>query len=295
VAALLVEGLAFAVLLGVTGSPGWRAARAPAIRAIAALAFGLAELMAGAGTGVMHLVESDLTVTAVAAIVALAAWLVLVGVGVGRLWKLTPGWWRLLGVPVAYLLVGFLLVPVTVAIYGTNVPATHLASVTPADRGLAYQDVSLISSHGVRLSAWYIPSRNGAAIVALHGSGSTRTPALDQAAVVARHGYGVMLLDARGHGRSDGTAMDFDWWGDRDIGAATRWLQSCPDVREGRIGALGMSIGGEEAIGAAATNKKAIPPSSPRVRSRAARWIPIGCPPICPAISNGACSASRPR
>ena len=272
IGALLAEALAFAVLLGVTGSPGWRAGRvaltlvvcagavglerraACGVRGVSALGLGLAGLMTGAGIGVMHVVKSAVTVTAIAALGALAAGLLLACIGAGRLWQVTPGWWRLVSLPVAFLLLEFVVIPVTTAVYATNVPASRLASVTPADRGLGYQDVTLVSSDGVRLSAWYVPSRNGAAVVVLHGSGSTRTAVLDEAVVVAQHGYGVLLLDARGHGRSGGTAMDFGWWGDRDIAAAVRWLQSRPEIRDGRIGALGLSMGGEEAIGAAATN-----------------------------------------
>ena len=48
----------------------------------------------------------------------------------------------------------------------------------------------------------------------------------DQAAVLAEHGYGVLLYDARGHGRGGGTAMDFGWYGDLDIAAALSYLES---------------------------------------------------------------------
>src|SRR5437588_593816 len=75
--------------------------------------------------------------------------------------------------------------PATMAVYATNVARPARARVTPADRGLAYQDATFTTSDGVRLSGWYIPSRNGAAIVALHGASSTRTSVLDQAAVLA--------------------------------------------------------------------------------------------------------------
>jgi dienelactone hydrolase len=269
---LAVETLAFAVLLGAAGSPGWRATRVllalavgalaivverrtrPAVRATAALLLGILGLTTGAGIGVMHVAKADVTVVAVAALGALVAGLTLVGIGAHRLWRATHGWRRLLALPLAFVLVEFVIIPVTVAIYATNVPATRLADVTPADRGLAYTDVTLVCSDGVRLSAWYVPSRNHAAVVALHGSGSTRTGVLDQSVVLARHGYGVLLLDARGHGRSGGTAMDNGWWGDRDVGAAVRWLQHRPDVDAARIGVLGMSMGGEEALGAAAGN-----------------------------------------
>jgi len=100
-----------------------------------------------------------------------------------------------------------------------------------------------------------VPSRNRAAVVVLHGSGTTRSNVLDQAAVLAKHGFGVLMIDARGHGDSGGDAMDFGWHGDDDVGAAARYLMSRADVDPGRIGAVGLSMGGEEAIGATATNR----------------------------------------
>ena len=87
-------------------------------------------------------------------------------------------------------LLWFVLWPLTVAVYATNLPPGPLASPTPAGYGLSYQDVALSTADGVRLSAWYIPPRNGAAVVQRPGSGSTRTAVLGQAAVLARHGYG---------------------------------------------------------------------------------------------------------
>ena len=44
--------------------------------------------------------------------------------------------------------------------------------------------------------------------------------------------------------------MDFGWAGDVDVVAATDYLAGRDDVEDGRIGLVGMSIGGEEAIGA---------------------------------------------
>jgi pimeloyl-ACP methyl ester carboxylesterase len=98
------------------------------------------------------------------------------------------------------------------------------------------------------LWAWYVPSENGAAAVLRHGSGSTGSSVLAQAEVLARHGYGVLVTDARGHGRSSGRAMDFGWYGDTDIGAAVTFLAAQPDVDPDRIAVVGLSMGGEEAL-----------------------------------------------
>lgn len=276
-AAIGAEVAAFTVLLGASGSPGWRVMRVavavlvgasallveqragPKGRGVNALLLGVVGFAAGGGIGVMHLVKSDLDFAAFVGLVILGCGLTLFILGAVRMWRATHRWWRLGAIPLAFVVVQFAILPLTVAVTGTNLPDTSLGSRTPADRGLAFESVTLTTSDHVRLSAWYVTSRNGAGVVLLHGSGSTRTSVLNQAVVLARHGYGVLMPDARGHGGSGGVGMDFGWWGDRDIAAAVTWLAARPDVVGGRIAALGMSMGGEEAIGAAA--------GDPRIRA----------------------------
>jgi fermentation-respiration switch protein FrsA (DUF1100 family) len=119
-----------------------------------------------------------------------------------------------------------------------------------------HDDVSLSTDDGVELSGWYLPSRNGAAVVVLHGASSTRTAVMDHATALHDMGYGVLLFDARGHGRSEGRTMDLGWYGDLDVAAAVDHLQTLPDVDDDRIGIVGMSMGGEEALGAAAGDQR---------------------------------------
>ena len=172
-----------------------------------------------------------------------------------------------------------MLLPLTVAVNATSRPPGPLGPATPARYGLGYQDVAFRTADGVRLSAWYIPPRNGAAVVLLPGAGSTRTAVLGQAAVLARHGYGALLVDTRGHGRSGGHAMDFGWWGNRDLAAAVSFLDRQPGVRAGKIAVLGESMGGEQALAAAGAD--------PRIRAVVAEgatgqqladhgWLPGG-------------------
>jgi pimeloyl-ACP methyl ester carboxylesterase len=140
------------------------------------------------------------------------------------------------------------------AVAATNVPRPALGPA-PVAVGLAYDDVSLTTTDAARLAGWYVPSANRAAVVLLHGAGSTRSDVLDQAAVLARAGFGVLMVDARGHGGSGGRAMDFGWQGDADIAAATRYLAARPDVDAGQVGLVGVSMGGEEAIGASRSDE----------------------------------------
>jgi fermentation-respiration switch protein FrsA (DUF1100 family) len=67
-----------------------------------------------------------------------------------------------------------------------------------------------------------------------------------------RHGYGVLLLDARGQGASGGDRDAFGWREAGDVEAAVAWLRRRPDVDAGRIGGVGLSVGGEALLQAAA-------------------------------------------
>jgi dienelactone hydrolase len=273
-AAVGVVAVAVAFLVGRDGSPVWQAVRvvvtvavasaavyavrrAPHwLRGLTAFIIGTAATAVGAGIGLPHLGKVGWSPVTAAGLLALAAGAVLLASGAATIVRCARRWWRLLALPAILVITVVSLWSGIIAVAATNVPRTAVRSTSPADRELAYQDVTFPTSDGVRLSGWYVPSTNHAAVVLLHGAGSTRSDVLNHAVVLARHGYGVLLFDARGHGRSGGRAMDFGWYGDRDIAAAVSLLQTRPDVDARRIAAVGMSMGGEEAIGAAATDTR---------------------------------------
>ena len=126
---------------------------------------------------------------------------------------------------------------------------THVgrAVVPPNDLGAAYENVSFRTSDGLRLVGWYIPSKNGAAVIAFPG----RKGPQEQARMLARHGYGVLLFDRRGEGESEGEPNSWGWGGTKDVKAAVAFLQRRPDVERGRIGGIGLSVGGEMMLDAA--------------------------------------------
>ena len=102
---------------------------------------------------------------------------------------------------------------------------------------------------GVLLQGWYRSPENGAAIILLHGAGGSRATMRGYAETLARHGFGVLAVDLRGHGQSQGATNRLGWQGTLDVGAAVQFLQGRAEVQ--RIGALGSSMGGEVLLGAA--------------------------------------------
>ena len=104
------------------------------------------------------------------------------------------------------------------------------------------------TADGLDLAGWYIPSRNGAAVLVYPG----RAKAQKHARYLARAGYGVLLVDRRGEGASDGDPHGFGWTFDKDIEAGVRFLQHRDDVDPRRIAGLGLSVGGEMMLQTAA-------------------------------------------
>jgi dienelactone hydrolase len=127
---------------------------------------------------------------------------------------------------------------------------THTArAFVPVDRvGAPHQNVSFTTADGLRLRGWYVPSKNGAAVISFPGRKGSQKPAR----LLARHGYGVLLFDRRGEGESDGDPNAWGWNGYRDVDAAVAFLRQRPDVERGRIGGIGLSVGGEMMLEAAA-------------------------------------------
>ena len=138
------------------------------------------------------------------------------------------------------------------------VTVTHAIRLPVDDSALAvpHSTVSIPARDGGRLAAWYIPSRNGAAVLVVHGSGSNRSHVARQAEVVGERGYGVLVLDLPGHGASDGHANLLGANAQPAIAAALDWLARRRGIRPDRIAGFGMSLGGEVLLEAAARDRR---------------------------------------
>jgi uncharacterized protein len=208
--------------------PGLR----PGFRSGLALVFGALTVAAG-------LMEAPLLIPVGAVLVGLGIWIPWRSRGTGR--------WRNRAIAAAAipLVALFVVLPVGAALWTTGKPRAHIGTFA-----VPHRDVTFRTSDGLRLSGWYVPTHNGAAVVIVHGGGGDRDGARLHAAMLARAGYGVLLYDARGRGRSQGSPNAYGWTWEPDVEAALSFVERQRGVRA--VGALGLSTGADVLLETAA-------------------------------------------
>ncbi len=124
---------------------------------------------------------------------------------------------------------------------------------TPASVGLGYEEVELLSTDGVRLSGWWVPaegSSRAALLVPGWGGSKSDEHVLRTAPVYNHAGYGVLTIDPRAQGESDGGRRTLGYREVRDVLGALAWLQK-RGYEAGDIVLHGWSMGGATAMRAA--------------------------------------------
>jgi uncharacterized protein len=150
------------------------------------------------------------------------------------------------------LLVGYFGVGLLVVLWITS-PSRRSPEATPASFGLGYSEVRLLSTDGVRLSAWWVPVEGSSlAAVLVPGWGGYKFDEhlLQTLPVYHDAGYSVLLLDLRAQGESDGTRRTLGYREVRDVRGALAWLQQ-QGYRLDQIVLHGWSMGGATALRAA--------------------------------------------
>jgi uncharacterized protein len=215
-----------------------------------AIFWGACGLTAGLAVGVRWLMIDGASPSAVAGLIALASGVAVLVASISRMPQRRPAWARALIIIFVTLGVAVFVWTFSPALIATDVPPIARGESSPIDFGLSAEEARFQTTDGVSIAAWYIPATDGKTVILRHGSGETASSVLPHAAVLARHGFGILLADARGHGSSAGEAMAFGWYGERDISAALDYLSTRPEVDIENVAVVGMSMGGEEAIGA---------------------------------------------
>jgi uncharacterized protein len=226
------------------------------LRAVGALACGALAVVGGTVDGYRHIAQDRLAGDDVTVMLAGLAGAALIVLAIVVLWhtrrldeRRARRYARRLATGAVCVVAAFLvLLPAAIAIVATHKARSPVAAV---ELGRPHESVTLTTYDGLNLAAWYVPSRNGAAVIAFPG----RSQPVPHARMLIRHGFGVLLLDRRGEGESDGDYNAFGWGGDADVAAAVGFLRGRPEVDPDRIGGLGLSVGGELLLETAARTR----------------------------------------
>jgi len=122
---------------------------------------------------------------------------------------------------------------------------------TPADVGLAFEDLRLQAADGTTLAAWYVAGRpDGRQVLLLHGNGGNISHYLRTVVVLHELGHSVLALDYRGYGASTGTPSEAGTY--QDAVAAFDYLVERRAIAPADIVVYGRSLGGAVATWLAA-------------------------------------------
>jgi uncharacterized protein len=158
--------------------------------------------------------------------------------------------WALL--VLAVLVVGYLGIGLVVAAQ-LSAPNRQPEEYTPADVELAYREVGIQSTDGLELAGWWVPGNDPSrAVVLVPGIGGDKSDrhVLETAPVYAGAGYGVLMIDLRAQGRSEGERVTMGYEEVRDVQGALSWLNERGFSRD-EVVLHGFSMGGATALRAA--------------------------------------------
>ncbi len=93
-------------------------------------------------------------------------------------------------------------------------PEKHLAA-TPADLGLAYEDVDLVNADGEQTHGWFVPGPGKQVLLWFHGNAGNISHRLDNLRLLHDMvGTSILIIDYGGFGRSSGIPSEHRMYSD---------------------------------------------------------------------------------
>lgn len=151
---------------------------------------------------------------------------------------------------------------------------------TPADVGLDYEEVELVTADGVAIRGWFVPGPSPITWLWFHGNAGNVGGRVDL--IRDLHdavGVSIFIVSYRGYGDSDGSPSEEGLY--RDAQAALEYLRARQDVEPERIVYFGRSIGSAVAVDLASREPPfalVLEASFPSLRWLARRvypWLPV--------------------
>lgn len=130
---------------------------------------------------------------------------------------------------------------------------------TPADHGLAFEDVRFNTADGVSLHGWFMPAilKPGetprGTVIQFHGNAANLTGHYEFGCWLPEAGYNFFVFDYRGYGQSAGAVSRSGTIHDGE--AALDYVRSRADVDQDRVFIIGQSLGGAVSIVTTARRK----------------------------------------
>ncbi|GMR05434.1 MAG: alpha/beta hydrolase [Gammaproteobacteria bacterium] len=114
---------------------------------------------------------------------------------------------------------------------------------TPADWGLAYEDITFNTADDILLHGWYIPHKQSEYVLLFfHGNAGNISYRRDSIEIFHRLGLNVFIVDYRGYGKSQGKPDEQGLY--LDASAAWRFLTEEKGFAASQILIFGRSLGG---------------------------------------------------
>ena len=130
-----------------------------------------------------------------------------------------------------------------VFIYAPDLPSRELEA-TPADIGLEYESLELITLDQEKLHAWYIPAKNvtNQTVLFFHGNAGNISHRLETIKIYNQFDFNILIIDYRGFGMSSGKPSEQGTY----IDATTAWdyLIKTKKLSAKEIIIAGRSLGG---------------------------------------------------
>lgn len=127
-------------------------------------------------------------------------------------------------------------------LYYPNMGGRELRT-SPADIGLEYESVDIVTGDGVRLHGWFVDARpQRGTLLFFHGNAGNISHRLDSLRIFNRLELATLIIDYRGYGQSGGRVSEEGTY--RDAEAAWQYLTTTRGIDPRHIIVFGRSLGG---------------------------------------------------
>jgi len=128
---------------------------------------------------------------------------------------------------------------------------------TPADHGIAFEEVRYPTKNGKELYAWWIPDGDDSpTLILVHGWGRSAGRLMPYIKNLHGHGFNMLAFDSRNHGESDQDNFSSMLKFAEDICAGIDFVIDNKKGKNQDIFLLGLSIGGAASVYSAARDKR---------------------------------------